>query len=214
VTVTIRTALVSAALLVLVGTAVSAQPPTPRPPAPPPITNIPPVTPPIPAPTPPTAPVPPPPPTVDQLLDALEQVQARKAELDKQEQTLKAEIRKKLEAQAERAKKLGVAPQPPVLFPMAAQPEPDRVGRIIIEGNTKTRDEKILDKLDLRPGAILKYPALEAARVKLEKAGFRDVTVEAIPNDLDSMFKDIRVRVNEDKPKPIPAPIPGPTTRG
>ena len=55
----------------------------------------------------------------------------------------------------------------------AKEKEPDRVGRIIIEGNTKTPDQKILDKLDLLPGQMLTLPALEEARANLEKAGFR-----------------------------------------
>jgi len=49
---------------------------------------------------------------------------------------------------------------------------------------------------------------LEAARVKLVKAGFRDATVEVVPNELDSTFKDIRVRVTEPEPKPAPQPVP------
>jgi hypothetical protein len=75
--------------------------------------------------------------------------------------------------------------------------EPDRVGRIFIEGNTKTPDGKILGKLDLRPGQILQYPKLEDAYMKLRKAGFQDVMIEVLPNELDSVFKDIRVRVTE-----------------
>src|SRR5262249_53824238 len=131
--------------------------------------------------------------SVDELLNELERIQSQKAELEKKERELKAALQKKLELQAERLKKLGVVPQP------AKETEPDRVGRIIIEGNTKTPDAKILEKLELRPGQILQYPKLEDARVKLEKAGFRNVTVEVLPNELDPIFKDIRVRIDESK---------------
>lgn len=125
------------------------------------------------------------------MLTELESIRAQKAELDRKEKELKAAIAKKLEEQGERLKKLGLAP------PAAKGAEPDRVGRIIIEGNAKTPDRKILEKLELQPGQILQYPKLEEARSKLQKAGFRDVTVEVLPNELDSTFKDIRVRVTE-----------------
>jgi|GEM_PF-6375753 len=128
-------------------------------------------------------------PSVDELLNELERLQAQKAELEKKEKELKATLRKKLEQQSERLQKLGVIAK-----------EPDRVGRIIIQGNTKTPDEKILEKLDLRPGQILQYPAIEASRLKLAKLGFRSVTVEVVPSELDSPFKDIRVTVEETKP--------------
>lgn len=140
----------------------------------------------------PTAPayVPPPEKSVEELLTDLERVQAQKAELDKREQELKATIRKKLEKQAERLNKLGVMPK-------KEEKEPDRVGRITIEGNVKTPDKKILALVELQPGQILPYPELEAARSRLQKAGFRDATVEVIPNEVDSHFKDIRVKVIE-----------------
>jgi outer membrane protein assembly complex protein YaeT len=79
--------------------------------------------------------------------------------------------------------------------------EPDRVGRIIIEGNEITRDRVILNQLDLRPGQILQYPKLEDARMRLSRLGIFDPedapTVEVLPNELDNTFKDIRVRVRE-----------------
>ncbi len=59
--------------------------------------------------------------------------------------------------------------------------------------------------LGMRPGQVLQYPALEAARAKLEKAGFKSVTVEVLPNELDTTFKDIRVKVTEPDVNP-PAP--------
>jgi hypothetical protein len=144
--------------------------------------------------------------SVDDLLNELERVQAQKAELEKKEQELKAQLRKKLEAQTERLKKLGVAPKD--------AKEPDRVGRITIEGNTKTSDNKILNLLNLRPGQLLRYPALEESRKNLETAGFRGATVEVVPNEIDSTFKDIRVKVDESGSKPKPAPDPLPPIRG
>lgn len=78
---------------------------------------------------------------------------------------------------------------------------PDRVGRIILEGNTITRDRVILNQLDLHPGQILQYPKLEDARMRLARLGIFDPEdaprVEVVPNELDNMYKDIRVHVNE-----------------
>ena len=83
----------------------------------------------------------------------------------------------------------------------AVQKEPDRVGRILIEGNTDTPQNIILSQLDLRPGQILQYPKLDAARKNLAKLGLFDTanppTVEVVGNELDNTFKDIRVRVTE-----------------
>jgi outer membrane protein assembly complex protein YaeT len=79
--------------------------------------------------------------------------------------------------------------------------QPDRVGRIIIEGNDVTQDRVILNQLDLRPGQILQYPKLEDARMRLKRLGIFDPedepVVEVLPNELDDQFKDIRVRVRE-----------------
>lgn len=79
--------------------------------------------------------------------------------------------------------------------------EPDRVGRVIIEGNTVTQDRVILNQVPLRPGQILQYPLLEDARMRLARLGIFDPanppTVDVLPNELDSSFKDILVRVNE-----------------
>ena len=78
---------------------------------------------------------------------------------------------------------------------------PDRVGRVILEGNEVTQDRVIYNQLDLRPGQILQYPRLEDARIRLARLGIFDPenppTVEVLPNELDDEFKDIRVRVNE-----------------
>ncbi len=200
----VRMLLLSAGLLVAAYAVATSQPqpppiPSPRldfaPPATPPTPTAPPS---VAIPTPPPAPTPPPEKTVDDLLGELERVQMQKVELEKKEQALKATLQKKLETQAERLKKLGVTPKD--------ERQPDRVGRIIIEGNTKTKEEKILEMVGLLPGQVLQYPALDAARAKLEKAGFRGVSVEVIPNDRDSTFKDIRVKVSEPKPEPAPAP--------
>lgn len=78
---------------------------------------------------------------------------------------------------------------------------PDRVGRIIIEGNDVTQDRVILNQLDLRPGQVFDYTKIEDARMRLARLGIFDPedppSVEVIPNELDSMFKDVRVRVKE-----------------
>ncbi len=201
-----RTAVVSAALLTLSGAALSQT--QPKPPTTIPSPNVP--TAPAWKPEPPSPPVAPREKTVDELLAELEDVQAQKARLDKQEAELKAAIRKKLDAQAERLKKLGVAPEPDKVGRVIVEGsdrggdrvilkpgEPDRVGKIIIEGNTKTPNEKILKLVELQPGQVLQYPALEAARERLKKAGFRDVVVEVIANEQYSAFTDIRVKVTE-----------------
>ncbi len=125
---------------------------------------------------------------MDDLLTELEAVQARMVELNKKEQELKAAVRQKLEKQAERLKKVGVGPK---------ATEPDRVGRILIEGNRKTADKKILEALGLAPGEVLRYPALEEARIKLEQTGLKDVSVEVVPGAPAPEFKDIRIRVRE-----------------
>ncbi|MBY0514294.1 MAG: outer membrane protein assembly factor BamA, partial [Gemmataceae bacterium] len=79
--------------------------------------------------------------------------------------------------------------------------EPDRVGRVIIEGNNVTKDRVIYNQLDLRPGQILQYPRLEDARVRLSRLGIFDPqnppTVEVLNNELDDHMKDILVRVQE-----------------
>jgi outer membrane protein assembly complex protein YaeT len=79
--------------------------------------------------------------------------------------------------------------------------EPDRVGRVIIEGNEVTQDRVILNQLDLRPGQILQYPRLEDARMRLARLGIFDAenppTVEVLQNELDGTYKDVRVRVQE-----------------
>jgi hypothetical protein len=224
VAVNVRTLLVSLGLVVVTcGGGYSQPQPTPSIPAIPPPPAFPGVTPgiapppgvsifpavgpnlPSPFPTSPTpvatpAPAPAPEPPVDQLLDQLERVQVQKAELEKKEKELKAAVLKKLQQQTERLNKLGVAPK-------AAESE--RVGRIIIEGNTNTPNEKILGMLGMHPGEVLKPAAIEEARTKLEKAGFRGVTVKVLHNELDDVFKDIHVQVTEPK---IQSPLGEPSS--
>jgi outer membrane protein assembly complex protein YaeT len=79
--------------------------------------------------------------------------------------------------------------------------EKDRVGRIIIEGNTVTSQRVILNQLGLYPGQILQYPKLEQAKQNLMRLNLFDQesppTVEVLPQEFDSIYKDIRVRVKE-----------------
>jgi outer membrane protein insertion porin family len=79
--------------------------------------------------------------------------------------------------------------------------EPDRVGRIIIRGNSVTHDRVILNQLGLYPGQILQYPRLEEAKANLIRTGLFDQeeppSVTVLPQDNDSNFKDIEVRVKE-----------------
>jgi hypothetical protein len=79
-----------------------------------------------PQPTPATKPVPTQPrePTVDQVLEALEHLQAQKAELEKQEQSLKAVLAKKLEQQGERVKKVGLKKDEPKQMPETRVEDP------------------------------------------------------------------------------------------
>jgi len=78
---------------------------------------------------------------------------------------------------------------------------PDRVGRVILEGNTVTRDRVILNQLSLRPGQILDYTAIEDARMRLSRLGIFDPedppNIEVLQNEFDSPLKDIKVRVRE-----------------
>lgn len=80
---------------------------------------------------------------------------------------------------------------------------PDRIGIIRFDGNTITKDRVILNQLrdDFRPGQILPYNKLEDARMRLARLGIFDQenppSVEVIPNEFDSAFKDVLVRVQE-----------------
>lgn len=78
--------------------------------------------------------------------------------------------------------------------------EPERVGRIVIEGNTVTADRVILNQIPLIPGQVLEYPKLEQVRLNLIRLGIFDLeeppTVDVVPSDADG-FRNIRVRVKE-----------------
>ncbi|MDY3551836.1 POTRA domain-containing protein [Gemmata sp. JC717] len=157
---------------------------------------------------PPAAPVAPPQTekTVDDLLTELERLRAQQTELAKREKELTEALRKKLQQQTERMQKLGVAPK---------APEPDRVGRILIEGNTNTSDKVILGHLSLVPGDVLHHRLLEQIRAKLQKAGFQNVTVEVEPCILDSKLKDLHIRVSEPPSVPFTGPeLPRPSPVG
>ncbi len=78
---------------------------------------------------------------------------------------------------------------------------PDRVGRIIIDGNTVTQDRVIQNQLPFRPGQILPYDQIDDAKMRLARLGIFDPenppTIEVMPNEFDSTLKDVRVGVNE-----------------
>jgi outer membrane protein assembly factor BamA len=92
----------------------------------------------------------------------------------------------------------------PIPAPRPFVREPDRVGRIIIRGNTVTHQDVILNELSLagiRSGQILQYPSLKLAEQYLIRRGIFDQevppTVEAVGNDFDSVYKDVVVSVTE-----------------
>ena len=78
---------------------------------------------------------------------------------------------------------------------------PKRVGRIIIEGNEVTQDRVIMNQLDLRPGQVLEYPLVDQAKARLSRLGIFDSDnppeVVVLPNEWDSIYQDILVRVRE-----------------
>lgn len=86
----------------------------------------------IPAPqivAPPTAAPAPAPKTVDQLIDNLTELRRQKAELEKKEQAVTAELREKLKAQRERLSKLGIEPAPiPQRVPVIGEAAPPAPG--------------------------------------------------------------------------------------
>jgi hypothetical protein len=55
--------------------------------------------------------------SIDQLLDRLEALRGQKAELEKAEQELVKEIRRKMEKQSDRINRLGITPNDSVLPP-------------------------------------------------------------------------------------------------
>lgn len=78
-----------------------------------------------------------------------------------------------------------------------------RWGRIIIEGNTDTPDRVVLDLLDFRPGQRIGVGSVQEARRRLRACNsfqynpWRGVgpVVELVPNEFDSLFWDVRIRV-------------------
>jgi outer membrane protein assembly factor BamA len=88
--------------------------------------------------------------------------------------------------------------------PQATERPPDRVGQIVILGNTKTANRVILNELgNLSQGQILRYPELEAARLRLASRGIFDTddppTIEVVddPAAVDPTYKTVIVRVKE-----------------
>ena len=62
--------------------------------------------------------------TIDQLIDSLTDIRAKKAELDKQEQVIISAIREKLKTQRERLNKIGVGEEAPLRdFPDKIEPK-------------------------------------------------------------------------------------------
>jgi hypothetical protein len=76
-----------------------------------------------------------------------------------------------------------------------------RVGRVVIQGNTKTPTEFIYDRLCLGPGVRLYYldrPLLEFQLASLGLFEYRPrVQYRDDPNNPGSVFKDVVVTVNE-----------------
>ena len=80
---------------------------------------------------------------------------------------------------------------------------PARVGQVFIVGNERTQDHVILRQVPEFPGQVLSYPDLRLAQHNLErlgifKPGAVDVTAEDDPNNPDSEYKNIFVKVQED----------------
>lgn len=82
---------------------------------------------------------------------------------------------------------------------------PTRVGNLLIEGNTVTRDGVIRREVPIYPGQILSYPDMIMAQENLSRLGlFKEdpmqgirPTVEVLDGDGNSPFKDVLVRVQE-----------------
>jgi outer membrane protein insertion porin family len=97
-----------------------------------------------------------------------------------------------------------VSNQVPLDEPRNPGREPDRIGRIQVNGNDVTQDRVILNELSqagLRPGQVLQYPSLEVARLNLMRRGIFDQenppSVEIRQSETDTTFKDILVNVRE-----------------
>jgi outer membrane protein assembly factor BamA len=94
----------------------------------------------------------------------------------------------------------GGAPPPPP----AVGREPDRIGQIVIVGNDKTAKRVIMNELgNLAQGQILRYPDLEAARLRLAARGIFDPedppSIEVVddPAAPDPTWKTVIIRVKE-----------------
>ncbi|OWK38329.1 hypothetical protein FRUB_07449 [Fimbriiglobus ruber] len=122
------------------------------------------------------------------MLDEFEALRAQKAELEKKEIELTKAIRTLMGKQVERISRLGIVP--------AVSAAPDRVGRIVITGNAGKDEKKILDAVKLTPGQSLAHPALEDARTRLTKAGYRKATVEVRPGETG--YVDLEVKIGEE----------------
>jgi outer membrane protein insertion porin family len=78
------------------------------------------------------------------------------------------------------------------------------VGRVLVQGNTRTRDYVILRQLEIYPGQVLPYPELRAAEQRLARLGIfknspdEKPTVTIINPDPKEDFKDLLVTVTED----------------
>jgi hypothetical protein len=83
---------------------------------------------------------------------------------------------------------------PQIRTPDSAEKKADRVGEIIIVGNTKTATSVILKKILLCPGQILDYQVLRTAEKNLAEL---NATITVIENRDRTIFKDILVRVKE-----------------
>jgi outer membrane protein assembly factor BamA len=83
---------------------------------------------------------------------------------------------------------------------------PARVGQIFIVGNTRTRQDIILNQVPLYPGQVLSFPAVRESERNLARLGIfkatpenhPTVTVIDDPANPDSEFKDVLVTVEED----------------
>lgn len=124
------------------------------------------------------------------MLDELESLRAKKAALEKAEQELVKTIQLKVGKQAERLKMLGVVARP-------ANGQPQRVGRIFIEGNDTVTDGSILKIVKFSPGQVLEMAALETARTQLMKGGFSMATIEVMPHEPDATYVDLLIKVVE-----------------
>jgi len=76
---------------------------------------------------------------------------------------------------------------------------PARVGQIFITGNKIISDDIFLKALDLFPGQILTYPALQIAEKKLSRLkGLKSSPkVSVLDREGDGEFKDIQITVEE-----------------